>query len=310
MLDLRAWQVETAYDPSQGDMGKSAASRLSVLGALLRPMTNSPNSCLFAAPEFLLRDPTNFFQTVQGKNAILDELKKLSAQFPKILIMPGTIPWLEAVQSDVCKEMYRAYLSSKFPVKTKSAKAFHDELNVHIRAELERLARTNQVYLARNTLYCLKNGRVVYTYHKRFEALGQEIPEDHAVKFDRSIFFPPQSNSPYFVDEDDALLYGVEICADHEYNSLGQALEFGNVDVHVLLSDEVYPVREHTPPEYLVHAGRGTAGVYRREALPSIDNDDIDYLEELLRKESIANRIENIGVVHVAQLNFPVLLRK
>jgi predicted amidohydrolase len=302
VLDVVAWEAETRYEHSVNEMSMGPFGRMAMLVKLMNPMPDQP--FLFAAPEFFLRDTKTFFQSDQARGEILRALRKLSANFPHVLIMPGTIPWVEEVDSSVCKDLYTAYQKNQRDARyvSKSAEQHHCSLLVHVEKELGRLDSYARVLLARNTLYCLKAGQVVHTYHKRYEAIGLELPEAAVNAAPKAVFFPPQGNSPYFVDDSDGITYGVEICADHEYGGLRAALDRGRVNVHVIVSDEVYPIREHTCADYLVHAGRVIAGVYREKDLPSVDNGDIEGVENILKEKSCAKRTKKAGVLHIVQL--------
>ncbi len=302
VLEVVAWEAETRYEHSIHEMAMGPFGRIAMLAKLMNPMPSQP--FLLAAPEFLFRDTKTFFQSNLARTQILLRLQELSARFPHVLMMPGTIPWVEEVDSSVCEARYKAYQASQRNARhaSKAAELQHGLLLAHVGKELLRLQSHARVLLARNTLYCLKAGNVVHTYHKRFEAIDLELPTSAVDMLPKAVFFPPQDNSPYFVDDSDGITYGVEICADHEYAGLRLALGRGRVDVHVIVSDQVYPIREHTCADYLVHAGRVIAGVYREEDLPCVDNDDLRDVVEILESKSHATRIKKAGVLHIDRL--------
>src|SRR5690349_3321820 len=90
MIEAIAWQAETRYEHAANQMGMGAFGRVAVLNELMRPMPQK--ACLFAAPEFLFRDTKNHFQTAAAKDEIVKALLAVSAKFPHVLMLPGTIP--------------------------------------------------------------------------------------------------------------------------------------------------------------------------------------------------------------------------
>jgi len=147
----------------------------------------------------------------------------------------------------------------------------------------------------------------------RYEALGQseslEVPTPELDGI--PVFFPPRDSTPVFTVQrgSQRLKLGVEICADHEFGSLAAWLrthgEGAELDVHVIVSDEVYPMREHSAAKHMLHAGRVLAGLYETSRLPSLSVDDLDEAEAQINDAGIGGTsvVETVfGSVHTGSL--------
>lgn len=76
--------------------------------------------------------------------------------------------------------------------------------------------------------------------------------------------------------------------------------------MHVIASDEVYPTREHCRAKWLVHAGRVTAGIYDRNRLPAIDDDDLAAVAQMLEENSSGDKVSSKrGRLHIHGLPIP-----
>jgi predicted amidohydrolase len=298
MIVAFAWSAETRYEDEKGqkigsnEMSMGPFGRIAALGKVLSRLRVTGAVTLFAAPEFLFRDTKNHFQTKSARDEIVVKLAELSKQVPDLVLFPGTLPWVEEVTAEECAKLYKSFLlahkSRKYP--TKSAEAMAIALAKRAEGEIGELTKRTKCLLARNTMYGFANGEIIVEYHKRCEALDQNLKSQDLVvsTIDATpVFFPPQeSSNPVF--QVGKLVVGAEICADHEYASLFSCTQDKSIDVHLVVSDEVYPVAEHACAKYMLHASRVIPGVHDTSKLPSIDEKNLEKATQAIKGAAVA----------------------
>ncbi len=183
----------------------------------------------------------------EEKDFILEELMSLSKEFPKILIIPGTIAWQHKYNNEMFKQIEElnerikkagnndeiwtaAYDAGGESAVKKIGYIKNFKLDTtgkkYFELKIKKL-KQKDLKVARNNLYVILNGEIVHVYDKVADATEVKNQED-------LVFIPGNlSNRKEKILGKDFIF---EICADH---SLMEKIETENDskgDIHILVS--------------------------------------------------------------------------
>ncbi len=220
---------------------------------------------VFLAPEYYFsnqRHSNDRFFAQDVKRLIVSRLRTLARQYPKILIIPGTVLWkkkafsgdltlgkpgqrLERVQNQKSVDRINKTLnrivnanatfntkandpgwshSGQFGRNPDSYKIDHNEDRFFMPRYYLENAKALDTEIAQNVAYLFKDD-VVLKYHK----VGnfQEVMNEQS-----NIVFAPGNITGLF--KVGGVPYGIEVCRDHAQNVLSSALQ--NVNIHIIIS--------------------------------------------------------------------------
>jgi len=170
------------------------------------PMT-APAIRLFLAPEYLFaKSAEKHAASYDAKTQILTSLVSLSAQYPALILFPGTVAY--------CKELVTT-------TKNRLAKYAH--------AMPTNPSMPRPVRVAHNTAYVFHNGQQVFKYRKATDA--SELDEEERAG-GRMVYVAGTGPSVFNLM---GQTIGIEICADHESGCLSRG-RASDLDIHVILS--------------------------------------------------------------------------
>ena len=229
---------------------------------------------------------TALYHEIGGIIPILKSLKSLSDRYNDWLIIPGTITVM-GLDETKGKDLTQRHLSSVSIPETFStihARSQYEELEKYKRERLEFL-NTEKSEENFRPFYNLSpiyyNGKIVKIRRKKLEAVAEGTSLDRVGDDSEKLYFPLIENSSVLVHK--GLRIGVEICSEHEYGSLLAEVKENLLDIHIVISNEVYPFVEHSaikPGGIFVHSGTETCGIYRQTQLPISTNDAFTYQHE------------------------------
>jgi hypothetical protein len=231
---------------------------------------------VFVAPEYLFADMTSDVgkQVEESSRWLISTtLRRLSNDYPRILLFPGTIAYRERISTkgdarqalDLMRQhlttlqaptmewhVPRLALGNQIGHYSRQHQAEIDSHKTKMQKleEKARGIRKREIYAARNTAFGLVGGQVVMTYHKRGE-VGEVTDQDEPVFF-------VNGNRPGRCTVANTT-FGVEVCKDSTEGYLrGSGME--EVDVHVVMSAsvEIRDVRK-LAGTFLVHACQAAA---------------------------------------------------
>ena len=269
--DTQRWQSEkTSLRLMRMEV---ALEELEVAMAHDRFDPSQPLHAVFLSPEYMFarRTPPEFNDhtrahvrqmEVERRDKLLDRLRELSVQHPRILIVPGTVAWRKPIDSaqdkflgKITKYATRLHEASRFnnqhvsgkPLGSYTLFGLEDSLPERLPvpthdAKLDHLL--SATYVARNTAYCWLGGRCLYKYHK----IGDfyEVIHQGAGGVD-TVHVPAREVGRFPAV---GLDISISICADQSMADI-QKLESGElvfmqktrdpVDIHILLSANIQP---------------------------------------------------------------------
>jgi predicted amidohydrolase len=198
---------------------------------------------LFVAPEYLLSETGGRHivgkvrqgpHTEDAKEYLLRELATLSADYPDMILIPGSFTWKKSqaraseppneIGGRMTKAIKRVMLS---PLSDGEKKAKLAVLQGHD-PKIKQVA----IWLAYSTAYVFYGGSIIHKYSKQVDAAEvSDIESDGG----HVIFVPGDRSARFSVDGID---FALEICGEHA--AAVRAHEGGNfVDVHVIVSATV-----------------------------------------------------------------------
>lgn len=205
---------------------------------------------VFVAPEYLFgRSQTAHFFEESDKDQILCVLKALSAQYPKMVIVPGTVAWVKPAQRErSILNVFRKDRVERAISRINTGKKWNSTLHDKALTTLG-TAKRSEIFLGENSAFILRGGKVLLKYHKMADGGEVNRPTDNT-NGRKVIFVPGPRRGAFNVD---GLRFGMQICAEHFNNTLaGEQL-----DVFVLISAS-FQLRPHAPPVrdggYMLHA--------------------------------------------------------
>jgi predicted amidohydrolase len=183
---------------------------------------------VFLAPEYYFSRAANrHFIEHSEKQAVVDAIRALSQQHPRMLLVPGTVAWWRKVRRNDGDD--ERIMKTGIRMMNRQT-GFEPEDLV---ADIAKLKKDQDVYVAQNTAYIAYKGKVL-KYHK-FGNFN-EIEGDEQ---DRSVVFAPGTASGRF--RIGALCFGLEICLDHDMGFLKHSVSKlpDGVHVHLIVSANV-----------------------------------------------------------------------
>jgi hypothetical protein len=250
----------------------------------LRQLDN-PFQGIFVAPEYYFTRPNpagqRQFLSLAEKNQIEVGLKQISASFPNILLIPGTIHY-DVEMSAKAKEQagFQLLLAAKqrilrekqlaSPRNVLDAEMHHNKvgpysavpsLNVMADHLLDKNTTPRKIH---NLTYLLLNGKIWAQYDKH-----TDFYEAKSISPEQSLFIPgTQEECPEIGNGVREFRFGAEICFDHGNGVLKRRAP-ANLHFHVVVSDSV-PTQKNNMAMcnggYFLHASTDYAEtvVYRR----------------------------------------------
>lgn len=243
-INMALWQVPTMVVNNNDALGNSRerllantmdATPLNERVALLRKRvgkavaffntarpTDRRNVTVFA-PEYLFaKSASEHFVTEDQKDKLVKALRAISKEFPEVILFPGTIAWTFSSKPG-SKETLEALAQREEALRQQKRNEVMDYSTKEIRALKEAQHSKDRYFLARNTCYVLKAGKVLLEYHKRDSGGEVNRSTDGA-----NVHFFRGSQDSVFTCE--GLSFGLKICAE-----VGSALSC-LVDVQVVVS--------------------------------------------------------------------------
>ncbi|MGD0858751.1 MAG: hypothetical protein ABR912_05490 [Terracidiphilus sp.] len=222
---------------------------------------DNPFMGIFIAPEYYFTKPSQLgvreFLDLTSKLTLDANLKGLSREFPKILLVPGTIHYeVEMTANDKVQTGYQLLQAAKNRILRENKLANpkevldvgmdhydHDPANYPLtwrdvpsmnRLADNLLAKNTKPRKIHNTTCLLLNGTVWGTYDKH-----TDFYEAQSISPDQSMFVPgTQDECPVIGDGVRKFRFGVEICFDHGNGVLKRRAP-ANLQFHIVVSDSV-----------------------------------------------------------------------
>lgn len=219
---------------------------------------------VFLAPEYFFsnrRSADDRFFSHDVKRATIERLRALSAQFPKMLIVPGTILWTKPLfdtrlrvlgrgQSVVQKSVNQSRMQ-KAVARIQAAGQFGTTTN-EIGWSHSRDIATTERKLAQNVAYLCLGGRIL-----KYQKVGnyQEV----ANEADDLMFVPGSIVGRFSVGN---VKYAIEVCMDHALGVFDSTVgASGKVHVQLVVSSYV-SVKQNPNASVTVHASTEAQATY------------------------------------------------
>jgi predicted amidohydrolase len=260
--------------------------------ANLRQLDN-PFQGIFLAPEYYFTKPNaagqRQFLSATEKSQIEAGLKQLSASFPTILIVPGTIHYDVQLSGQAKVEAgYQLLQAAKQRIVRQNALAtpktvLDASMSRNATGPLSKVASINEMadsllkkdmtpYKVHNLTYLLLDGKVLAQYDKH-----ADFYEAKSSSPDQSMFIPgTQDECPEVGNARRTFRFGVEICFDHANGVLKRRAP-ANLHFHIVVSDYVTTMTGNMAMRnggYFLHASTNHAHtvVYRRGENGALEN--------------------------------------
>jgi len=244
-----------------------------------------------------------------AKRDIERELTLLSKQHPTILLMAGSMVWVR-FQSQKSKE-YEAYAESKrargmaplpkeewalkrdtaparlekFIEMAKDVPYAHQGSPQPLEGAFKTFTKERRDGIVKNSAYGYLNGERALKYNK-IAGVDETIGYESSAVFFPGMFKAKTEWSPGYTLG--GVSMGVEICADHASGIGAQSPWFGNVDLHVIVSDTVTNEPAHFGCKeggYVIHASIGMHdGVYFRKKSLTREFEEVGATETWLER--------------------------
>lgn len=242
----------------------------------------------------------SFFHEIGEIIPIFQKLKILSDKYPDWLIIPGsiTIFGLQRVLGSNFESGMLFNNESIHKTSHVSGEAHATNSSLHEKLIQRTAAIKSQETTEFRPCYNISpiylDGKIIKLRKKRYEAFDENKSLELVGAGTENAFFPMSNGSP--IIQYKGLNIGIEICAEHEHGLL--LAEAGRkLDLHIIISNEVSPFREHTALAAggrLIHVGSSMTGIYRNIDIPeSTDSDGFEYSN--FRKPGIYTFRETIG---------------
>ncbi|MDD2052188.1 hypothetical protein NPS46_06465 [Pseudomonas putida] len=293
------WSINTQYVQSMTLLARQIALRDAVIAAynVVKAIGGiSPKPWgVFIAPEYLFAHPSVNGSHVYGeqrhleqgdKERLLEWLKLVSAACEGMIIVPGTVAWQKPAERPVVNppappgtkpfsrtekafgallQHANRFFAGDLDAQLSSASGNQNALTTGAKMVSLLLAPANTLKFARNTAYVLYDGRLLLKYNK-----GSDF---HEVLTGLTVIHIPGCKPGVFSVRPEGggrdIKFGVEICLDHMFHTLGHSIPpDDSVDVHLLVSAYVAPwltVSGVSMSGYVIHASSNASysGVYR-----------------------------------------------
>lgn len=249
-----------------------------------------------------------YFNEISEVIPILQQLTLISKSRPDWLIIPGSIT-VFAIEPQVGSSIAPHMIYTDEMVKrTNSVSPNATRQNASLKTELE----ATQAFISKrpdrlfrpcyNVAPIYLAGKIIKIRRKKYEAFGDRGSLDVIGSGSESGYFPMSTGSAVF--EHKGLTIGVEICVEHEHGLLKAEAPAG-LDLHIIISNEVYPFLEHASLKEngaLVHVDTNTTGVYRKNELVSSDRPDTFQAKNIGEQKTHFIR-QTVGVEAALNLN-------
>jgi len=234
---------------------------------------DNPFTGIFIAPEYYFTKPNpsgdREFLDLTSKRMIEVNVKGLSKEFPKILLVPGTIHYeIEMTDADKVTTGYQLLQAAKNRILRENALAnpkkvldgtmhhrptglFSNVPSMNVLADnlLDKNTKPRKIH---NVTFLLLNGTVWGSYDKH-----SDFYEAKSISPDQSMFVPgTQDECPVIGDGVRKFRFGVEICFDH-FNGVLKRRKPANLHFHIVVSDSVKNLDAHMAMKnggYFLHA--------------------------------------------------------
>ena len=265
---------------------------------------DNPFRGIFIAPEYYFTKPTlsgrRDFLDLLSKNFLDIQLKQLSRDFPRILLVPGTIHYdIEMTPEDKIQTGYQLLKAAKDRILRQNALAkprtvLEKSMSHNPTGTFSKVPSMNEMATklldpntkprkVHNMTSLLLNGRVWASYDKH-----TDFYEAKSISPDQSMFVPgTQDECPEIGDGARKFRFGVEICFDHG-NAVLKHRAPGNLQFHIVVSDSVPTNPGNMAMRnggYFLHASTdyNESVVYRRENGQPVNSDEHIAVAALVR---------------------------
>lgn len=197
---------------------------------------------LFVAPEYLFaRSDVIHFNDEATKDRVCGLIEALSQRHPTMVIVPGTIAWLQpGLRSNF---LARLFLEDRGKRALRARKTASGITRTDTKGLKDARKDGNSYWLGRNTAYIYHNGKRLLKYDKRDD--GSEVSAADGQR----VYFAPGEKDSYFTV--DGLEFCLQICAEHGSQPPRPA------DVQIVIASS-HPLRENRgnvrDGGYLLHA--------------------------------------------------------
>jgi hypothetical protein len=255
---------------------------------------DNPFRGIFVAPEYYFTKPNpsgvREFLDLTSKRTLDLNLQGLSRQFPKILLVPGTIHYeVEMTDSDKVSTGYQLLQAAKNRILRENALAnpktvLTDTMSLpQYGPAFTKIPTMNELAdnlldpdtkprKIHNVTCLLLNGTVWGTYDKHTDFF-----EAKSISPDQSMFVPgTQDECPVIGDAVRKYRFGVEICFDHG-NGVLMSRKPANLHFHIVVSDSV--------PNQTGHMAMKSGGYFLHAST--------DYRETVVRRRGENGQLEN-----------------
>ena len=183
---------------------------------------------VFVAPEYLFaRSDVQHFNDEATKDRVCALLEALSARHPTMLLVPGTIAWLQpGLRSNFLAQWFLADRGKRALSARKTARGLVDSETKGLKDARKDGAA---YWLGRNTAYIYRGGKRLLKYDKRHD--GSEVSGADGAR----VYFAPGEIDSYFAA--DGLEFCLQICAEHG------SLPSRAADVQIVIASS-HPLRE------------------------------------------------------------------
>lgn len=197
---------------------------------------------VFLAPEYFFsnrRTANDRFFSHDVKRATIDRLRALSRQYPRVLIIPGTMLWTKALYESRLVMMGRGQSQrvmvpnnariQKANARINVAAVFGTEVNA-IDWAFSRAVSTDQQKMAQNVAYLCLDGHIL-----KYQKVGNY--REVANEADDLVFVPGSIVGRFSVGN---VRYAIEVCMDHALGVFDRTVPVeGTVDVQLVVSSYV-----------------------------------------------------------------------
>ncbi|HZS58333.1 MAG TPA: hypothetical protein VFA43_03620 [Gemmatimonadaceae bacterium] len=227
--------------------------------------TTNPFHGIFMAPEYCFvgrrSTLTRGAMSAKRKNEVIAGLTGISKAHPKILIIAGSILWRDEIDTADKQLQFKANVLAAAMKATNFGKTDnqvrlkgHQAQDGRVIPGLDDLVAGTPTYRAYNEVYGFLNGEMAFKPYKKecdyFETDGAKAAD--------LAYVPGSAGGMREVGKFDL---GIEICADHAYNTL----KGKKADLHILVSDSVKTKPNQCIGGYLLHASSNSkeTGVWK-----------------------------------------------
>lgn len=229
----------TLYDTAPFDIKLSC-----ITGAIHKIMTD-PNAkdhtVIIGWREYGLTESKSKFVSVAQKNELKKTMLSLTAQYPNLIIIAGTVAvkkHFKQLSVELQKSIQSDYASIKNQHSLTSDREI--EFNLHKASWIKERASDDGVHIIRNSCFVF-HGSSFQRYDK---SLPHYETDDNGTELNNGVFRPSKAKTANpivtIMIDGEPLRIGLEICRDHGYGVLKTRLAQSNTsnpDLHCIVSD-------------------------------------------------------------------------